>query len=98
MTQTISPILGHEEQKRTLRTQTGGNGNGGRITNAIAIIGSDDDESRVAVLAAEAFLIRQRINHLLNVTDQCNEINPRTPLREQRAYATFAIFGEGGAV
>ena len=98
LTQTISPTLGHEEQKRTLRTQTGGSGNGSSIPFAPSILGPDDDEPYTLVHEAEAFLLRQRINHFLNVTDHCNEMNPRPPLHEQRAYATLTIFGEGGAV
>ncbi len=99
LTQTISPIFGREEQKPTLRTQTGGNGNGSNITVAPSSIpGPDDDEPKSAVLEAEAFLLRQRINTFLNVTDHRNEMKPRKPLREQRAYATLAIFGEGGAM
>jgi len=94
---TISPI-GHEEQQRTLRTQTGGNGNGNIIIVAPSIPGPDDDEPRAVVLEAEALLIRQRITRLINVTTSRNEMKPRTPLREQRAYDTLSIFGDEGGV
>jgi len=98
LTQTRSSTIDPQEQQRTLRTQVGGNGNGGHITPVTLITGSDDNEPRAAVLEAEAYLLRQRINTVLNVTDQRNEMKPRTPLREQRGYATLAIFGEGGAL
>ncbi len=98
MTPTNSPIFGLEEQKSTLHTQIGGNGNGSIIIVASSIPNSDDDEPQAAVLEAEAYLLRQRIAHLLNVTDHRNGMKPRTPLREQRAYATLAIFGEGGVM
>lgn len=99
LTQTLSSTIDRQqEQNVMLRTQVGGNGNGGRSIPAVLITGPDDNEPQAAVLAAEALLIRQRINTLLNVTDRRNETNPRTSLREQRAYATLAIFDEGGAM
>ncbi len=102
MTQTRSSTIDlQEEQNLVLRTQEGDNGNGGgRSVPTITITGPEDDnEPRAAVLAAEALLIRQRIACLLNVTDACNVITTPLPfLREQRAYATFAIFEEGGAM
>ncbi len=94
LTQTSSPI-GLEEQQ-TLHTQTGGNGNGSIITIAPSISGPDDDEPRTVILGAQAFLLRQRIKNLLNVTDHRNEMKPRTSLREQRAYAIFGT--EGGVM
>ena len=81
-----------------LQTQSGGSGSGGIITATSSTTRPDDDEPSAAVLAAEALLLRQSITHMINVTDHCNETNPRSPLREQRAYVTLAIFGEGGAV
>lgn len=101
MIQTCSSTIDiQEEQHRTLRTQVGSNGNGGRSIPTVMTIGpEDDDEPRAAVLAAEVLLIRQRIVRLLNVTDACNVITTPLPfLREQRAYATFAIFEDGGAM
>lgn len=100
MTQTISTISRQEEQHRTLRTQVGGNGNGGQSIPTIAITGPEDDnEPHVAVQAAEALLIRQRIARLINVTDACNVITtPLTFLREQHGNATLAFFEDGGAM
>ena len=100
MTQTISTMSRQEKQNSVLQTQVGDNGNGGRIIPTIAITGPDDNnEPHAAVLAAEALLIRHRIARLINVTDACNVITtPLTFLHEQRAYATIAIFDEGGAV
>ena len=98
VTQTISTIDHQKEQNIVLQTQVGGNGNGGRIIPVVTIIGPEDNEPTLTALAAEAFLIRQRITQIINVTDRRNEMNPHTPLREQRAYATLAIFGEGGAI
>lgn len=69
LTQTRSSTIDLQEQQRTLRTQVGGNGNGGRITATPSVPGPEDDEPRAVVLQAEAFLIRQRITHLLIVTD-----------------------------
>lgn len=96
MTQTISTMSRQEEQKTLLRTQVGGNGNGGRSIPTITITGPEDNEPQIAVLAAEALLTQQRIAHLLNVTDVCNVMF--TPLREQRGNATLAIFEDGGAM
>jgi len=100
LTQTISPIFGREEQEM-LRTQVGGSGNGNIITVAASISRPDDDEPRAAVVEAEAYLLRQRITHLLaNVTNLRHEMNLRPSLREQRAHAIpdFDIFEEGGAM
>ncbi len=98
VTQTISTIDHQKEQNAVLQTQVGGNGNGGRIVSTIAISEPEDNEPTATALAAEAFLIRQRITSLLNVTDQCNVITtPLTSLREQHGNATLAIF-EGGAM
>ncbi len=101
MIQTRSSTIDiQEEHHRTLRTQVGSNGNGGRSIPTIAITGPEDDnEPRAAVLAAEALLIRQRIARLFNVTDQCNVITtPISPLCEQHGNATLAIFEDGGAM
>ena len=81
-----------------LQTQSGGSGSGGIITATSSTTRPDDDEPSAAVLAAEALLLRQRITRMINVTNHCNEMKHRPPLREQHAYATLAIFGEGGAV
>ena len=94
LTQTISPILGHEEQYVPLHTQTGGSGNGS--TTSTSSISSSGDENSRLVAAIEAYLLRQRIDSLLIVTDQCNV--SLIPLREQRAYATLDTFDDGGAV
>ncbi len=96
LTHTRSTI---ELERPTLQTQVGGNGNGGIITAAFSTTKPEDDEPRTAVLEAEAYLLRQRINHLLIVTDHWNDIIPPQHLREQRGHATLAIFGEeGGAM
>jgi len=80
-------------------TQSSGSGNGSITIVMSSIPGPDDDEARAAVLEVETFLLRQRINHQLNVTDHRNVTSPRTPLLEQRAYATLANFSaEGGAL
>ncbi len=87
-----------ELERPTLQTQVGGSGNGGICTAAPSMTRPDDDDPKAAVLEAEAYLLRQRISQLLIVTDHRNGMKPRTPLREQRAYATLAIFGEGGVM
>jgi len=79
------------------RTQAGGRGDGG-MNIITPICNSEDDGEAAAVSAAQAIIrLKQRIDHLLNVTEQCNVIIPS--LREQRGNATLAIFGaEGGAM
>ena len=82
-----------------LQTQIGGSGSDGIITTTSSTTRPDDDEPSAAVLEAEAFLLRQRITRMINVTNQRNVIStPHIFLHEQHGNATLAIFGEGGAI
>jgi len=96
MTQTCSTFAAPQERPVMLRTQAGGRGNGGTRISA-TICSSEDDNEAAAVSAAQAIIrLKQRIDHLLNVTDGCNVTIPS--LCEQRGNATLAIFGAEGGV
>ena len=72
------------------RTQAGGRGDGG-MNIITPICNSEDDGEAAAVSAAQA-IIRQRIETILSVTDDCN-----VTLREQRGNVTLTLH-QGGAM
>ena len=73
------------------RTQAGGRGDGGMIITA-RICNPEDDNGEAAAVSAAQAIIRQRIETILYVTDDCN-----VTLREQRGNVTLTLH-QGGAM
>ena len=89
MTQTRSTFA-IQERSATPCTQAGGRGNGGVIITA-RICNPEDDGKAAAISAAQA-IIRQRIETILSVTDDCNVTLP-----EQCGNVTLTLH-QGGAM